>query len=469
MRFKRILHALFPFADFFYILQQEEYSGTRFLKWLPRFFLRRNIQVRDTLKYTKRVKSSLAFVVALWLASLFAASAAVAFAPFSVVLIAAGWLLAIPIFVLAGNWILAPYYGFLKMRVIRRAAATIARHGEMKIVAVAGSFGKTTTKQFIYQLAQYTYAAQVIPGNINTPLGIAMWVNAYLKPGTQLLIVEMDAYRRGEIARSASIVPPDLAIVTNVGDQHLERFGNREKLAAALGEVFAGAKPGAKLLCTAETAAALGYRAVGSGDAVSLGTAGLTIVSGGGLDILDAPTKQHFSASNLINLAFAVKAAQLLQVPRDFIVDTCAKMELPERRQKEDEWHGYSAIDDSYNISLTTARAGVEAAAALAKREGKKLLVVTAGIPELGPREKDGNEKLGELIASRADHAAILKSMFAGDVAKGVRRYDKAVTRNGKSFSMFPDLNAFFAQAPGRFPPGQWVVLVQPELTDLYY
>ena len=63
-------------------------------------------------------------------------------------------------------------------------------------------------------------------------------------------------------------------------------------------------------------------------------------------------------------------------------------MELPDRRQKEAEWHGYVAIDDSYNISLTTARAGVEAAVALAKRYGKKLLVITARIPSLAPRKR---------------------------------------------------------------------------------
>jgi UDP-N-acetylmuramyl pentapeptide synthase len=144
-------------------------------------------------------------------------------------------------------------------------------------------------------------------------------------------------------------------------------------------------------------------------------------------------------------------------------------MELPDRRQKEAEWHGYVAIDDSYNISLTTARAGVEAAVVLAKREGKKLLVVTAGIPELGPAEKIGNEKLGELIASRADRAAILKSIFASEIIKGIRAYEKITARNGKNFSVFEDLSTFLADAHEQFPTEQWIVLVQPELTDLYY
>lgn len=473
----KIVNAFFPFGDFFYILQQEEYSSARFLKWLPRFFFRRNFQVRDTLKYTKRVKSSFAFVIVIWLESFFLATQFFSLRLLPALILAVLWLIAIPLFVLAGNWILSPYYNYARKGVMRRATAAVRAQKDLKIVAVAGSFGKTTTKNFIYQFARYNFATQMVSGNINTPLGIAMWINAYLKPGTQLLIVEMDGYARSEYVASVAIAPADVAIITNIGDQHLERFGSKATLALALGEVFAGAKPGAKLLCTVETAAALGNPWEGSRELV-------TVATDDALAIIDAATKKNFSASNLINLAFAVKAAQLLQIPRGFILDACAKIELPDRRQKEAEWHGYTAIDDSYNISLTTARAGLEAAAAVAKREGKKLLVVTAGIPELSPAEKDGNKRLGEAIAARADHAAILNSIFAREIAKGVRGAPtiSAITgdagangKNGagngttKKYSIFKDLASFLAKAPAQFPLEEWVVLVQPELTDLYY
>jgi UDP-N-acetylmuramoyl-tripeptide--D-alanyl-D-alanine ligase len=270
----------------------------------------------------------------------------------------------------------------------------------------------------------------------------------------------MDAYKRGEIAQSATIVPADIAIITNIGDQHLERFGSKQTLAAALREIFAGAKPGARLLCTAETAAMVS-------DVWDSGRELVKISDDDILKEIGAEARKSFSSSNQINLAFAIKTAQLLQIPHDFITDACAKMELPDRRQKETEWHGYTCIDDSYNISLTTARAGIEAASALAKREGKKLLALTAGIPELGPGEKDGNEKLGALIAARADHAAILKSMFATEIANGIR----SATPSGgdKKYTIFKDLDSFLMKAPMRFSPEQWVILVQPELTDLYY
>jgi UDP-N-acetylmuramyl pentapeptide synthase len=169
----------------------------------------------------------------------------------------------------------------------------------------------------------------------------------------------------------------------------------------------------------------------------------------------------RFSASNKTNLAFAVRVAELLNIPRAFIIDTCGKLELPDRRQKIATWHGYVCIDDSYNISLTTALAGLDAARALARREGKKLLVVTAGIPEFGPDNEDDNIQLGAAIAKNADHAIILQSMLADDIAKGIDVLD--------AYSVKKNLNTFIQDAHTEFPPDQWVILLQPELTDLYY
>ncbi len=452
--FSTVFGAIFPFGDFFYILQQEEYDPSRYVHWLPRFFFRRNFQVRDRLDRTRRVTASCTAALVLWLGTAALVLHSVRSEDFILrTLVVILWLLLIPFFVLAGDRLLAPYYDRAKRRIMRRAARRIGENKGMKIVAVAGSFGKTTAKNFMYDLVRYNYATQMIPGNINTPLGIAAWTLSSLRKGTQLLVVEMDAYKKGEIAASASVAAPDIAIVTNVGDQHLVRFGSKENLAVALKEVFLGAKPGARLLCTGETAAALGPLGPGRESEVVEAEKTLAFLSGA--------VRARFSSSNMVNLAFAVRVAEALGIPQAFIVDTCGKLELPDRRQKTVEWHGYRCIDDSYNISLTTARAGLDAARDLARREGKKLLVITAGIPESGPENRDDNMRLGSAIAAGADRAVILKSMFADDIAKGIGDRGK--------YSTEKSLDSFIMNARAAFPPGEWVILLQPELTDLYY
>jgi len=177
----KILNSLFPFADFLYILQLEEYSSKRLVRWLPRFFFRRNFQIREQLKFTKRVKLTLAFVVLLWLGS-YALFVLLTQGLLAAVIGFVLWIIAIPLFVLLGNVLISPYFESIKARIRKQAVGKVTKMPNLKVVTVAGSYGKTTVKNFIHQLVQYNYRTQMIPGNINTPAGIAGWVNSNLQP-----------------------------------------------------------------------------------------------------------------------------------------------------------------------------------------------------------------------------------------------------------------------------------------------
>jgi UDP-N-acetylmuramoyl-tripeptide--D-alanyl-D-alanine ligase len=449
-----IFNSILPFGDFLYILQQEEYSSQRYWKWLGRFFFRRNFQVRGHLLYTARAKITLCFAILLWLIAIIISAASL---PATNILLAllsvAVCFLLIPIFILIANLILSPFFTLAKRRVIRRVAKIVSAHGGLKIIGVAGSFGKTTTKNFIYELIRYNYKTQLIPENINTTLGIANWVDHHLHAGTEILIVEMDAYHSGEIAASCAITPPEIAIITNIGDQHIERFGNKENLARTLNEIFACSNPSAQLLCTAETADQL--PAKNNSKLILVDPSTLAIIAS------HPDVAARFSDSNLGNLAFAMRTAELLAISQEFILDTCKKVELPDRRQKMIVSHGYECIDDSYNISFTTAQAGIAFASAAAQVKKKKLLVVTAGIPELGPDDQDKNETLGKMLFLKADRAALLKSMFYKEIEKGIP--------DARRYVLFNDLEEFWKKSKELFPPEQWLLLLQPELTDLYY
>ena len=124
-------------------------------------------------------------------------------------------------------------------------------------------------------------------------------------------------------------------------------------------------------------------------------------------------------------------------------------------------FHGYDCVDDSYNISFTTAQAGILSAKNAAELKKKKLLVVTAGIPELGPEDQDKNEALGKILAAKADHIALLESIFFQEIAKGIS--------DEKKYTVFKNLHEFLEESKKSFPPENWLILLQPELTDLYY
>jgi UDP-N-acetylmuramyl pentapeptide synthase len=123
--------------------------------------------------------------------------------------------------------------------------------------------------------------------------------------------------------------------------------------------------------------------------------------------------------------------------------------------------YGYDAIDDSYNISFATVSASLVEARAYASSLGKKLLVVTAGIPELSKENRENQRKLGQLLLSSADHTYVLKSMFYEEICSGLW--------DDKKYTLAKDLNEFVELAPQKHIPTEYILLVLPELTDLYY
>jgi UDP-N-acetylmuramyl pentapeptide synthase len=86
--------------------------------------------------------------------------------------------------------------------------------------------------------------------------------------------------------------------------------------------------------------------------------------------------------------------------------------------------YGYDGIDDSYNISYTTATISIGRAEVYARERRKKLLVVTAGIPELSIQNQDKNERLGHLLAEKAHHTYILSSIFMEEIVHGFGKSD---------------------------------------------
>lgn len=447
----KIFNIVFPFADFLYILQLEEYSSKRLLKWLPRFFFRRNFQVREKLNYTKRVKITLAYTLFLWIISLLFFTYVLGI--YAILLLIPIWLIYIPFFVLLSNWLLSSYFELLKSKIRKQAQQKIQSLSDLKVIVVAGSYGKTTVKNFIYQFIRYHYKTEMIPGNINTPAGIADWINTKLPTSTEILIAEVDAYEIGEIKKSCEIIPADIAILTNVGDQHLERFENETNLAKALSEVFVFAKNKASLLTRDETVIKL--------KAIGFETNSIEVINSIPKEFAATdPLLTNLSDSNKINMYFALKVAAIFSIPEEFVIDTIKKIELPDRRQQLTKMFGYDAIDDSYNISFTTAKAGILAAQQQGKKLNKKLLIITAGIPELAPDKRTNNYELGRFLAQYADHVVILNSIFASEIFNGTDKKNAEIINN---------LSTFTSEVARRFPTDEWFLLVQPELNDLYY
>lgn len=123
---------------------------------------------------------------------------------------------------------------------IARAVQTLRSHKPMTVVGITGSFGKTSVKDYLATILESTHKVLKTEASRNSPIGIAETILRDLRPDHELFIVEMGAYKRGEIASMASMVQPQIGIVTAINPQHQDLFGSMEATKRAKYELIEG-------------------------------------------------------------------------------------------------------------------------------------------------------------------------------------------------------------------------------------
>lgn len=107
----------------------------------------------------------------------------------------------------------------------------------LKVIAITGSYGKTSIKFMIKDLLKERYSVCYTPGSFNTPMGICKVINNDLQAHHQILILEMGARYEGNIQELCDIATPDVSVVSNVGFAHLETFGSQDVIAREKGTI----------------------------------------------------------------------------------------------------------------------------------------------------------------------------------------------------------------------------------------
>ena len=100
-----------------------------------------------------------------------------------------------------------------------------------KVIGITGSYGKTSTKYILHQILSQKFNALMTPDSYNTPMGVTKVIRGELTAAHEVFIVEMGAYRRGDIRELCQLASPEIGILTAVGMQHLERFKSIKTIA----------------------------------------------------------------------------------------------------------------------------------------------------------------------------------------------------------------------------------------------
>ncbi len=388
------------------------------------------------LVWTRRLKALVSVSIAVAAAVIVAAVAA---APSWAVLAAAATFTAVaaPLIVDVALSLTAPLERRLGAKFVRRAAAKLASV-HPTVVAITGSYGKTSTKGYVAHLLTGTLTVVPTPKSYNNQSGLSRAINEHLLPATDVFVAEMGTYGPGEIAEMCSWVRPDIAVITAIGPVHLERMKSEERIARAKAEIFDHARVavvnaddrwlvpvgqefearGGKLWrCSATDRRADVCVVHDEGSLrvfvaqVDHGPRQIAVIPG-----LDAPAT---------NVACAVAVALELGVAPDAIAKRLATLPAaPHRRQVSQGQGGATVIDDTYNANPAGAAGALHLLARLAggAGDGHKVVVVTPGMVELGDRQDEENARFGEQAARVATHILVVGQTNAPALMAGWRK-----------------------------------------------
>lgn len=340
--------------------------------------------------------------------------------------------------VLLANFINSPLEKAVARWYYNDAARKLAKHDGLIIIGVTGSYGKTSTKNYLYRILSEQYNTLITPGNYNTTMGVVRTIREKLQPSHQVFIVEMGAKQPGDIKEICDLVHPVIGIVTSVGEMHLETFKTKENIqrtkfelirslpADGLGVINADSEGIATYADIPDNCPVVRY-GTKSPDADYYAEDVKYTPRGTDFTVLreDKATPMHtplLGECNVLNILGALAVADRLGIPENRQQLAVAKLQQVEHRLYVSNKGGITVLDDAYNSNPDGARMALDVLAGLELPEGGKRIVVTPGFVELGDRQEDACIEFGSLIAGAADYLIIVNKLNRNAILKGATK-----------------------------------------------
>ncbi|HKP42622.1 UDP-N-acetylmuramoyl-tripeptide--D-alanyl-D-alanine ligase, partial [Mycobacterium sp.] len=352
--------------------------------------------------------------------------------------------------------------------------------GGLTVVGITGSSGKTSTKDLLAAVLAPLGTVVAPPGSFNNELGHP-WTVLRATEATDYLVLEMSARHPGNIAALATIAPPSIAVVLNVGTAHLGEFGSREAIAATKAElpqtvpssgvVILNADDTAVAAMAAQTSARVVRVSRNPGADIWAGPVTLDALArprfalhtvGGGVDrqveIALAVHGDHQVSNALCAAAVALECGASLEQVATALAG--AGPVSKHRMQVATRDDGVTIINDAYNANPDSMRAGLQALAWMAREGGQKRRswAVLGEMAELGDDAISEHDRIGRL-AVRLDVSRLvvvgtgrsMSAMHHGAVMEGSWGAEAAIV---------PDADAALAFLRSELEPTD-VVLVK--------
>lgn len=346
------------------------------------------------------------------------------------------WLLIIdrliPVFVLFFVFLLALPTDFYQDIQIKRAIKKIRANKKLLVIGVTGSYGKSSAKDFIAQILSKQFRVLKTKGTNNTPTGVTNTILNGLNKNTEIFVVEMGAYKIGEIMEICQIVKPRIGVLTAVNDQHLSLFGSLENTKKAKYELIESLpKNGLALFNGNNDNAYELYKKTKKPKVLYSSNKNIPsdifaknilvnkfFVS---FDVFKKGEKIHFRTPligkhNIENILPAIYLAYYLGMDSEKIKKAVSSLIPLLKTMIKQEVGGITIIDDTFNANPQSVMAVLDY---MKIYSGKKILVLQPMI-ELGREGESEHRRVAKSIGIICDYLFVTNKNFYSQITKGI-------------------------------------------------
>lgn len=454
-----------------YMLQQVEYQPANFISWFLRLPNLNKVMYRKDLVWTPKTKllvTNIYFLLIVQALEIFLVGYYISLVYAFILLVASPFMVVATVYFLVSVvWVVieAPR----RNQQIAKSKEIFSKHQGIKI-AILGSYGKTTMKELLFEVMSEGRKTVSTPGNMNVSISHARFA-AKLGGDEEVVLIEYGEATLGDIARFAENTYPDVAIITGLAPNHLDKYKSLENVASDLLSIDKYVKP-EHIYINKNIGDLAGENLEKFNKYDENGLPGISIKdvhvslegmkftakfdNGESIILETALTGRHLLGPLAVCILLSKKAGLSLEQIKTAI----SKTKPYEHRLKPRKMSGAWILDDTYNGSLEGFRAGLRL---LKDVKAKRKIYVTPGLVDQGQETVKVHQEIGKLIAECNPDKVVLMKNSVTEIIKGSlikNKYSGEVEVRDDPLEFYTNLEHAIAAGD--------VILLQNDWTDNY-
>lgn len=356
--------------------------------------------------------------------------------------------------ILLANFLNRPVEKLVGLHFEKQARTKLASMTNMEVIGITGSYGKTSTKNILYDILDYKYNVFKTPANYNTPFGLMLTINNQLDKYNDYFIAEMGACKKGEIKELCDLVHPKYGILTKIGLAHLETFGSEENIQKTKFELIESLPSDGIGILNGDDEKQRDYHIYNNCRIIWIGIDNKKVdCRAYDLELTYKGTKfkvkwkndekeypfetKLLGRHNIYNILAGLALGKELGIKVSDLQKAVKHIAPIEHRLSMTKYYDINIIDDAYNSNPSGAKAALE----VLKMMPGKHLIVTPGMIEVGEKEDAVNREFGREIADSVDEVILIGIEKTKPIYEGLKEKkfsDEHIYRLNNVLDAFP-------------------------------